>query len=732
MPHPLRALLPSAPRTPPVPESSLPAQHRAKRAATAAACEACRKRKSKCNAARPRCSGCVEKQTACEYRTRPTETHPQAQKRKLSDLELRCQAYEDLFNIVRSRPDHDSLQILERIRSGIDIHHVLNSIHDGDLLLELGVQREHHLRYEFPYRREMPLYLEQWQNPYLKSHLYGKMSNPSPNNMMSTESLEAIEDDYQKSYLIPYHAADLVDPLLAEADVASWTNVSSNNTMLRRLLEIYFVSEYPFHPYFLKEAFVEDLVAGNRQFCSPLLVNAVLAAAWVRTVMSPVSYYKTNLIPKKHGYRQVRHRAEYWKSDNLGCRFLSEARRLLEVNEDTPALTTVQATAIIGLTCNTNGIDVIGWSYLRKAIAMAHDLKIFAPSPTQSASWQSVAAVTAWCLYNWQALAAYHTFQQPLLQEPPQYPLPDQHSATDHFGELFLRYPNSKEPIPMAHGLVFRAVSELRIIINDIARQAFKSARNLYGVAYYEALMFRSKLTSWYTNLAEPLRCQNISLPCHLKLHIHYHVMLISLFEPFEAMRPIDGEVSAGTTVKQSRACFETLIRLYYQRHGFESYDPTLLKYLHMLGFSTLRDLGLSGGDSPADEDKRATLVLCAKGMWEQGRNSFASEAVFHMLRHSMGPDEIQLINEFTGSDRLDDRMELMAQEIRSQWPIGAFNGATHTDEQTLEHFLKSWEKRRKERSQEDGLADGAMDVDGYSSGTPSPTQAREVYPLRS
>ena len=81
---------------------------------------------------------------------------------------------------------------------------------------------------------------------------------------------------------MPYHAAVHEDLRISTADVSYWTSVSSDNSLLRELLDIYFVCEYPFHQFFHKNLFLEDMVQGKTRFCSRALVNAILAAGWVR------------------------------------------------------------------------------------------------------------------------------------------------------------------------------------------------------------------------------------------------------------------------------------------------------------------------------------------------------------------------------------------------------------------------------------------------------------------
>ncbi|KAI1417867.1 hypothetical protein F5Y13DRAFT_32660 [Hypoxylon sp. FL1857] len=676
MSHSLRPLLPNSPNPPRV-ETLSQAQHRAKRVATPAACEACRKRKSKCTAERPRCSVCVERQTTCEYTTLPAETHLRAQKRKLTDLEIKCQAYEDLVGILRSRPDEETSQVLQRVRTGEDVQTIVKAVQDGDLLLQLSLKPDLRFRYEFPYIREMPSHLNRYPNPYLESTLFKKTGVQSPQSPIYLDSLRDIVDEPQKMYLVPYHAVELVDPRISSMSVSCWTAVSSDNPMLRVLLQIYFVFEYPFHPYFHKDFFLEDMLVGSRRFCSPLLVNAILSVAW-------------------HGYSRMKNRAEYWLPDNLGYRFLAEARRLFDLNQAHPTITTVQAAAIINLTCNLNGIDEISWFYTYKSLEMAQNMSLFSPSPDESKEWQVVAGTTAWCLFNWQALATFHTFQPPIIKDPPSRPPPDLDDISPHFGDIWVKYPLSREPIRIYNGLVFRAICKFRVIMNEISGISFNQPRSFNRMPLSAAINFRSRLLAWYADLPEPLQARHAAIPSHLKLHIHYHILLISLFEPFAQIGYIHAEANPNTIVSSSKICFETLMRVYYLRHGFESLDTTLVQFLHLLGFSALKDISSVEKGSVKHEAIRSTLMLCAKGLWDQGQNYYVSEAVFHLLKQSMSTEDALLFKEITEIEDSNVRLDHMAQEIRSRWPIGIFSMADDYGDRTLEHFMRWWEQQDK------------------------------------
>ncbi|KAI1479411.1 hypothetical protein F4774DRAFT_381918 [Daldinia eschscholtzii] len=685
MSHPLRPLLPNSPN-PPRLETLSQTQHRVKRVATPAACEACRKRKSKCTAERPRCSVCIERQTACEYTTLPTETHLKAQKRKLTDLEIKCQAYEDLFGILRSRPDEETAQVIQRLRMGEDAQIIVKTVQDGDLLLQLSLKPELRFRYEFPHLRDMPPFLSQWHNPYLQSILYERTGVQSHQPQAYLDMLRDVTDESEKMYIAPYHTVELVDPRISSMTISIWTTVSSDNPMLRALLQIYFVFVYPFHPYFHKDLFLEDMSVGNNRFCSRLLVNAVLGAAW-------------------QGYSRIKNRAEYWLPDNPGYRFLAEARRLFELEQTQPTITTAQAAAIINLTCNLNGIDELSWVYTYKSLEIAQDLSLFSPGPDETKEWQVAATTTAWCLYNWQALASFHTFQPPLVKDPPNRPLPNFDEISAFYGETFVKYPLGHDSIPIFNGLVFRAISQFRVIMNEITALSFSRPRNFTRMSLSAAIEFRSRLLVWYETLPEPLRAENAVMPSHLKMHMYYHVLLISLFEPFMQMGYIHAEANPSTIVKHSKICFETLLRVYYLRHGFESLDVTLVQLLALLGFSALRDISSVEKGTTTHGAIQSTLLLCAKGLWEQGQNYYVAEVVFRLFRQCLSADDAQLFKETTEIEENDGRSNHMPLEIRSKWPFGIFSMADENCDRTLDHFVRWWEHHMQSAMDQDPLS---------------------------
>lgn len=235
-----------------------------------------------CNADRPRCSLCLRHGTDCRYATAPTETHSQALKRKHSELQNRITPYEELFGLLKTKTDIESLEILRRIRTGHEVDSILRHARDGDLLIQLSLAPEARRRYEFPYISEMPTSILVPDNLYLRSFIYETTFHAPPSHGFEHESQRHGYDDDR--YLKPYHAAQIIEPSIANVVISKWTSVTSDDRLLRKLLTAYLCFQHPWTAAFQMDYFLKDMASGRTRFCSPLLVNAVLAAACVSLV----------------------------------------------------------------------------------------------------------------------------------------------------------------------------------------------------------------------------------------------------------------------------------------------------------------------------------------------------------------------------------------------------------------------------------------------------------------
>jgi hypothetical protein len=252
-------------------------------------------------------------------------------------------AYEELFGLLQTMPEADSIDVLRRIRAGADVQSTLNLIRDGNLLLQFALAPETRRRYELPYNANMPAFTLVQDNQYLSASIFGTTFDIPGLSSSSQIGQQTFATSGMYSY--PYHSAEVVDPLLSQVTASRWTTVTSNDDLLRRLLAAYFMYQHPSHFYFHKDLFLQDMANGRDRFCSSLLVNAVLAAAC-------------------QSCAQIPNRQKFWEPHNLGYQFTAEAKRLWELESPGKArLTTIHAACLLNMVMDLNGMDKVGKLY---------------------------------------------------------------------------------------------------------------------------------------------------------------------------------------------------------------------------------------------------------------------------------------------------------------------------------------------------------------------------------
>lgn len=211
------------------------------------------------------------------YATASNETRHRALKRRFAELRERSDADGELINLLRTRPYEDVNVFIQRLRAGEDVDGIVRLVKDGDLLLQYTLKPAVQTRYEFPVVSTMPDFLDAPDNPYLRSLLYRRTFVDQPHPGAPSYILPV----HDKKYDAPYHAAQLVEPLLENFHISQWSSVSISDELARALLSAYFYYEYPFNCFFHKDSFLKDLAKGRKRYCSSLLLNAIFASACV-------------------------------------------------------------------------------------------------------------------------------------------------------------------------------------------------------------------------------------------------------------------------------------------------------------------------------------------------------------------------------------------------------------------------------------------------------------------
>lgn len=92
---------------------------------------------------------------------------------------------------------------------------------------------------------------------------------------------------------------------------------------------------------------------------------------------------------------------KFWDPDTLTYRFLAEAKRLWELEDGEPRLTTVHAGCLINAAMDVIGHDKLGVVYATKALSIAHDLGVFRAPLKGDQKVNDAMAFTAWGISSW-------------------------------------------------------------------------------------------------------------------------------------------------------------------------------------------------------------------------------------------------------------------------------------------------------------------------------------------
>ncbi|KAF3361342.1 Putative catechol O-methyltransferase 2 [Verticillium dahliae VDG1] len=139
-------------------QSSLSGLVQIPRTGIRAACESCRKKKTRvrpsstwllilfrksckftrvqCNGGRPMCNRCIETTTECIYRTDEEEKKVSALERRNGEVMAELEQLRELYGMIHSRSTEEAQEIFNHIRTNSDPIDVLQMVKASDLLLQ--------------------------------------------------------------------------------------------------------------------------------------------------------------------------------------------------------------------------------------------------------------------------------------------------------------------------------------------------------------------------------------------------------------------------------------------------------------------------------------------------------------------------------------------------------------------------------------------------------------------
>lgn len=286
----------------------------------------------------------------------------------------------------------------------------------------------------------------------------------------------------------------------------------------------------------------------------------------------------------------------------------------------------------------------------------------------------------------------YHYFRPPLVSSTPPSTLPNPLDHPQWYGETYVNYPGSTLSLTTHFPLLFKAKADLWTLMKDYSSFAFGRAAPQSPILASEALWFYKTLGTWLHSLPDPLSPKRIVFPHQIMLHLQYNDILVSLLKPI-GLQGWNGGPEGTFEVESPREAYlnayirlETLVRLYYLRHGFEELNSFMVQFCASLCQMTIDTIAAEEGYLDI-EHLKSTVLLAAKGLYDQSRSYYLAKGAFWIQLHAMRQEERELMRKFVvmdGDEVLEGKLE---QGFQSDWP--AYGRSYHEERRSLSNLLE-------------------------------------------
>ncbi|KAF2703392.1 hypothetical protein K504DRAFT_177266 [Pleomassaria siparia CBS 279.74] len=685
----------------PQPQSRPLLTQKPKRTVTLGACIACRKRKSKCDGSRPVCTCCAQKDTECIYELGPNEKPSQAMKRKNEEMQGELSNLRQLYDFLRLRPEQEAQEILRRIRNNPSettptqrIQELADFVRHGDLLIQPSFRppTQHfsssansvtlpplRLALDSPssdpraYSQSLPYpnimsMGHDGPSPQRRRHASDadvSASSDSPPSQSRPSPIEAILHKPR-----PPNPHSLSDQRLAS--VRKWTTVVHDDNLLCILMSAWHSWEYKYHHFLDWDNLLDDMSTGQTNFCSSLLINAILASG---SFQSPL----------------VRDRSKPF-GDNVATLFYKEARRLWELEEGQDSLPRLQAALCLYMVLGKHGRDKVGHTFLVEACRIARDLGLFRVSSSSSQrprrvpqdKWEKTRAVTAWALFNFQlSMSLTYSFAPIIKSQPPlQIPYDDETEA------------------------LFRYECSRHIVLSDCADTLMDQDGTRSDIPpkpeQIEVLYLRLK--SWWESRPDRLDPTKHPSPENLLAAMQYNVAITRLFQPF---------LDAGSSlerVKQyhhrARSMFATSIKelrrlmaLHEATRGWSNTLPYVLHAITVTGFGSLDEVALENRSRfiPENSEAYQGLLTCLNALGTMANFVFYAQPLFRLLTQACETLDIWLpldVTTFMDRYRTAEWTKKAASVVSSQYMADIRMPATDSEGQRMDKIISGWDEK--------------------------------------
>ncbi|PYI11002.1 hypothetical protein BO78DRAFT_466665 [Aspergillus sclerotiicarbonarius CBS 121057] len=478
------------------------------------ACEVCRKKRIKCDGAKPACAGCSGQGENCEYkydkekRKPPTKQHIQALQARIQFLESQLAQYQLQEGVFSGSESHQLQHRDEQIGSkGSEAQsRSLDPIDDlTDLLGGLSVGEGDQLRY------------------------FGSRSNLSIVEQQGT----------MRPNLSPRNSYQLLQPIDVEPELQE------------ELLDLFWEWQNPWQYLVYQKVFLRSLENQlDDGYCTPLLLYSMLALA---------ARYSDN--PE---VRTIRNDPK-----TAGDDFSRKAQALLFEEIKAPRVSTVVAAAHMSLSEMARDNEPAGWTYIGIAIRMAYNLglhidpHLWVSSGTMAPEEAELRSIAWWGCYMIEKLFTVGIGRPSIILERDVRVKFPSNLADIEYGQWNGASTSSIDHLFLSYSITtFHNTCRLLRLAAQPLDDIYTS-EHFVTLAEKKSIMTKTnvELTSFYNNIPSVLRLPPSSsrpLPPHIYcFHMHFYTLIILLHRPFITL-PTDSHPSQNPMNKAASASLET------------------------------------------------------------------------------------------------------------------------------------------------------------------------------
>ncbi|KAJ5666219.1 Transcription factor [Penicillium maclennaniae] len=324
------------------------------------ACFACKVAKRKCSGTCP-CKACLAAGLQADCRFDPTRDlrRKVAVKRTMKELNDYKDLLETLLASIRSDPRDKLHELIELIRNNGSLRDIARAVGnpvtkftDSETLSKASLATLSEFEDTKPHRRSES---DQVPNSPEEEHPRG-----SPRATFHPYARVALET--------------LCDIPLFRVPARPWTEVTDDSDFVSHLVSLYFTWDHPCAQYLDQKIFIDHMTRGDTssQFCTPLLVNSLLAMACVRNSYFPSPQF---ILTPRQIYSDSPD--AFFNLDDTfsrGQHFFQEAERLWNAQRGRQTLSNIQALLMMCSVLLSQGEVQQGWFLLRQAAQMGQDM----------------------------------------------------------------------------------------------------------------------------------------------------------------------------------------------------------------------------------------------------------------------------------------------------------------------------------------------------------------------